>query len=49
MKHQFAYLGVAYTAIWAGIGGYLLFLGRRQRATDRRLEELRERDQAHRE
>ena len=35
MKHQLAYLGVAYTAIWAGIAGYLLYLGRRQRAVER--------------
>jgi CcmD family protein len=40
MKHQLAYLGVAYTAIWAGIAGYLLCLGRRQRAIERRLDEL---------
>ena len=40
MKHQLAYLGVAYTAIWAGIAGYLLCLGRRQRAVERRLDEL---------
>lgn len=46
MKNQLAYLGVAYTAVWVGITGYLLFLGRRQRATDRRLEELHEREKS---
>jgi CcmD family protein len=40
MRHQLAYLGVAYLVIWAGIGGYLLYLGRRQRAVERRLNEL---------
>jgi CcmD family protein len=44
VKHQLAYLGVAYTAIWAGIAGYLLHLGRRQRAVERRLNELQGRD-----
>jgi CcmD family protein len=40
VRHQLAYLGVAYTAIWAGIAGYLVYLGRRQRAVERRLDEL---------
>jgi CcmD family protein len=40
LRHQLAYLGVAYTAIWAGIAGYLVYLGRRQRAVERRLNEL---------
>ena len=40
MRHQLAYLGVAYTVIWAGIAGYLVHLGRRQRAVERRLDEL---------
>ena len=40
MKHQLAYLGVAYTAVWAGIAGYLVHLARRQRAVERRLDEL---------
>jgi len=40
VKHQLAYLGVAYGAIWAGIVGYVLYLGRRQRAIDRRLDDL---------
>ena len=40
MRHQLAYLGVAYTVIWAGIAGYLVHLGRRQRAVERRLNEL---------
>ena len=40
MRHQLAYLGVAYTVIWAGIAGYLVHLGRRQRAVERRLNDL---------
>jgi CcmD family protein len=40
VRHQLAYLGVAYLVIWAGIAGYLLYLGRRQRAVERRLNEL---------
>jgi CcmD family protein len=40
VRHQLAYLGVAYTVIWAGIAGYLAYLGRRQRAVERRLDEL---------
>jgi CcmD family protein len=40
VRHQLAYLGIAYVAIWAGIAGYLVHLGRRQRAIERRLEEL---------
>jgi len=43
MRGGLAYLGVAYTAIWVGIAGYLLHLGRRQRAIEQRLEELRSR------
>lgn len=41
MRHQLVYLGVAYGAIWAGITAYVLYLGRRQRATDQRLDDLR--------
>ena len=44
MRGGLAYLGVAYTAIWAGIAGYLFLLGRRQRAIEQRLKELRSRD-----
>ena len=40
MRHQLAYLGVAYTVIWAGIAGYLVRLSRRQRAVERRLDKL---------
>jgi CcmD family protein len=40
VRHQLAYLGVAYTVIWAGIAGYLVRLSRRQRAVERRLDEL---------
>jgi len=43
MKTGLAYLGVAYMAIWVGIAGYLFLLGRRQRAIEQRLEELRSR------
>lgn len=38
--HGLGYLGVAYTAVWVGIAGYLLVLGRRQRNLDRRLRDL---------
>ena len=41
MRHQLAYLGVAYTVIWAGIAGYLVRVSLRQRAVERRLDELR--------
>jgi CcmD family protein len=44
VRHQLAYLGVAYIVIWAGIAGYLLRLGRRQRAVERRLDELQQPD-----
>jgi CcmD family protein len=44
VRHQLAYLGVAYIVIWAGIAGYLLHLGRRQRAVERRLDELQQPD-----
>jgi CcmD family protein len=40
VRHQLAYLGVAYTVIWAGIAGYLVRLSRRQGAVERRLDEL---------
>jgi len=43
MRAGLAYLGVAYTAIWAGIAGYLLVLGRRQRAIEERLKDLQSR------
>jgi CcmD family protein len=46
VKHQLAYLGVAYTAIWAGIAGYLAHLGRRQRVIERRLDELQQPDRS---
>jgi CcmD family protein len=41
VRHQLAYLGVAYTVIWAGIAGYLVRVSLRQRAVERRLDELR--------
>ena len=44
VRHQLAYLGIAYIVIWAGIAGYLLYLSRRQRAVERRLNELQGRD-----
>ena len=46
MKHQLAYLGVAYTVIWAGIAGYLVRLSLRQRAVERRLDELQGQDRS---
>jgi CcmD family protein len=49
VRHQLAYLGVAYTAVWAGIAGYLVRLARRQRAVERRLHELEGPDQETRE
>jgi len=49
VRHQLAYLGVAYTAVWAGIAGYLAHLARRQRAVERRLHELEGPDQGARE
>jgi len=49
VRHQLAYLGVAYTAVWAGIAGYLVHLARRQRAVERRLDELERPDQGARE
>jgi CcmD family protein len=45
VRHQLAYLGVAYLVIWAGIAGYLVHLARRQRAVERRLNELEGPDQ----
>lgn len=38
-----AWLFVAFLAVWAGIGGYLLTLGARQRRLERRLHDLEER------
>jgi CcmD family protein len=35
-----AWLFVAFAAVWALIGGYLLSIGLRQRNLERRLEEL---------
>ncbi len=40
MRGGLAYLGVAYTAVWAGIAGYLVLLGRRQKAIERKLKGL---------
>lgn len=37
-----AWLAIAFLAVWAGIGGYLLSLGARQKALERRLSELEE-------
>lgn len=34
------WLALAFGAVWAGIGGYLLLLGARQRKLERRLDEL---------
>ena len=35
-----AWLFVAFLAVWAGIGGYIVSLGARQRRLERRLDEL---------
>jgi CcmD family protein len=35
------WLAIAFIAVWAGIGGYLVLLGARQRKLERRLDELR--------
>jgi CcmD family protein len=35
-----AWLFIAFAAVWALIGGYLLSIGLRQRNLERRLEEL---------
>jgi CcmD family protein len=40
-----AWLFVAFVAVWAGIGGYLLTLGARQRRLERRLDDLQKRSQ----
>lgn len=37
-----AWLAIAFLAVWAGIGGYLLSLGARQRTLEHRLSELEE-------
>ena len=34
------WLAVAFLAVWAGIGGYIFILGRRQSKLERRLKEL---------
>jgi CcmD family protein len=40
-----AWLFVAFIAVWAGIGGYLVTLGIRQQKLEKRLDELtRDRD-----
>jgi CcmD family protein len=35
------FLGAAYALVWLGIMGYLLWLGSRQRALERRVRDLR--------
>ncbi|CAN5551637.1 MAG: CcmD family protein [Actinomycetota bacterium] len=35
-----AWLAVAFLAVWAGIGGYVFILGRRQSRLEQRLSEL---------
>lgn len=34
------WLFIAFSAVWAGIGGYLLSIGVRQRKLERRVEQL---------
>jgi CcmD family protein len=46
MSGGLVYLGVAYLAAWAGISGYLVLLGRRQRAVERRLRDLRSQERS---
>lgn len=36
-----AFLGIAYVIVWAAIVAYLVLLARRQRALERRIEQLR--------
>ena len=40
-EQKFWYLFIAYTIIWLLIGGYLLWLGARQRNNRREIERLR--------
>jgi CcmD family protein len=35
-----AWLAVAFIAVWAGLGAYLLLLGRRQASLERRMDEV---------
>ena len=42
-----AWLAVAFLAVWAGIGGYLLSLGARQTALEHKLNELEDRPRPH--
>ncbi len=37
-----AWLFIAFMAVWAGIGAYLLSIGVRQRRIERRLEEIQQ-------
>ncbi|HEU5001445.1 MAG TPA: CcmD family protein [Actinomycetota bacterium] len=45
MKGGLGYLGLAFIVVWAAIGCYLIILDRRQRAIDRRLEQLQAAEQ----
>jgi CcmD family protein len=38
-----SFLGVAYTLVWLGIVAFLLSVARRQKALEKRIEELRRR------
>ncbi|MGH2707510.1 MAG: CcmD family protein [Actinomycetota bacterium] len=41
MKGGLGFLALAYALVWAGIVGYLMWLGSRQRALERRIRGLR--------
>lgn len=45
MNHGLGYVGLAFIVVWAAIGSYLIILDRRQRAIDRRLDQLRAAEQ----
>ena len=35
-----AWLGIAFLAVWIGIGGYLAILGARQRSLEHRIQDM---------
>jgi CcmD family protein len=43
-----AWLAIAFLAVWAGIGAYLLSIGARQRRLERRFAELDRKDRSER-
>lgn len=38
---KLAYLGMAYAVVWIAIAGYLVSIARRQRALEKKMEELK--------